>query len=299
MEFAYRSYRVASMACLVSAAIAGGARAWWPEGHSIIARAALRSLPAEVPEFFRKDPGLAAHCAQDPDVMKARETPALRDAEDPEHFIDWELLAGKALPPTRSEFVKLCQELRQSPKSVGTAPYAITEATERLTVAFAEHRRWPKNRYIRTKCLVYAGCLAHYAGDLCMPLHTTVHFDGHADAAGKSPRSGIHAKVDSLIERLELKPEELAKDQKPDAAAQVLPAVVTEMDHSRALIDRTYALEAQFPPAEGAWTASPEVRAFTLERARAATRFVASLYLTAWRKSADIKLPAWLKREGP
>src|SRR5437764_832460 len=65
------------------------------------------------------------------------------------------------------------------------------------------------------------GILAHYAGDICMPLHTTVDYDGRVTADGRSPHSGIHAKVDSLIEKLPLRPEDLAAGQKIEPLAEV------------------------------------------------------------------------------
>jgi hypothetical protein len=273
------------------------AAAWWPKGHSIVAEAAVRSLPAEVPAFFRRGTGMAAHCAQDPDVFKQRETAALNDAEGPEHYVDLELLQGKPLPDRRSAYLKLLHELKQEPGKVGTLPYSVAEWTEKLAVAFAEHRKWPANPYIQTKCLVYAGILAHYSGDLAMPLHTTVHHDGRARPDGASPRTGIHARVDSLIEKLQLQPADLARNQQPEAFDALLPAISREIERSRALVDRTYELEPRLPPTRGDWSPSPEIMSFTQERARAAARFTASLYLTAWRKSASVQLPAWLERE--
>jgi len=272
-------------------------RAWFPKGHSILAEAAVKALPTEVPAFFRAGGGLVGHLAQDPDVAKARETPNLNNQEFPEHFIDYELLGGRPLPPTRYGFLKLCIEAKVEPNDAGLVPYAVTEWTERLAVAFAEHRRWPENPHIRTKALVYAGMLSHYATDMCMPLHTTIHYDGRAGADGKSPRTGIHMAVDSLIERLGLKPDELAKGQKVEAFDLLFPAVVKEMEESRTHIDEVYRLEPQLPPGRGAWTPSAEVTAFTKERGRESTRFLACLYLTAWKKSASIKLPSWLERE--
>jgi hypothetical protein len=277
--------------------LAAPALAWWPQGHSIIALAAVRALPAEVPSFFREGGPLIAHLAQDPDVMKDRETPNVNDAEFPEHFIDWELLQGKELPPTRYGFLKLCGSTGLDPKDVGLAPYAIAEWTERLTLAFAEHRKWPHNPHIRTKCLFYAGILSHYSGDLCMPLHTTIHYDGRVKADGKVPRSGIHARVDSLIEKLALEPRALAEGQRIEPVPVLFPAIVAQIQNSRKLIDRTYELEAQLPPERGTWTATREVREFGTERAREATRFTAALYLTAWRNSARVTLPPWLERE--
>jgi hypothetical protein len=103
--------------------------------------------------------------------------------------------------------------------------------------------------------------------------------------------------VDSLIEKCGLKPQDLAQDQKPQAVEAIMPAVLAEIRRSRALVDRTYELEAGLPPEEGAWTPRPEVLAFTRERGRAGAGFLGSLYLTAWKKSETVSLPAWLKRE--
>src|SRR6185369_16893743 len=83
---------------------AGPAWAWWPAGHSILSKAAVKALPGEVPQFFRAGGGMIGHCAQDPDVAKNREAPNLNDEESPEHYLDFELLQGSALPPTRYAF---------------------------------------------------------------------------------------------------------------------------------------------------------------------------------------------------
>lgn len=273
------------------------AHAWWPKGHSIIAEGAVRALPAEVPSFFRKGTGQIAHNAQDPDVLKNRALPELRDAEDPEHFFDQELMRGKPLPPTRSAFLKLCAEEKLDPKGVGYVPYAVTEWTERLTIAFAEHRKFPRNPYIRQKCLVYAGMLAHYAGDMCQPLHLTVEFDGRIPPGGGTPKRGIHAKMDALIEKLNLTPQALAHDQQPVVFEALFPAVVAEIAAGRKHIDHVYALEADLPPEQGAWSPTPAAQEMGVERGRAAAKFLASLYLTAWKKSASIELPPWLERE--
>jgi hypothetical protein len=280
----------------VAAGLALPAAAWWPQGHSILTEAAVRALPEEVPAYFREGHGLAAHLAQDPDVAKNRDAPNAQDAETPEHYIDWELLGGRTLPTTRYAFLRLCAEAKLDPKAIGTLPYSVTEWTERLTLAFAEHRKWPENPHIRTKSLVYAGILAHYAGDLCMPLHCTIHFNGRARPDGTSPNSGIHARVDSLIEKVGLKPADLAREQKPEAYPRLLPAVLAEIERSRALVDRVYELEAKLPPERGEWKPEPEVVAFTEERGRAATRFLGSLYLSAWRNSHGVRLPVWLER---
>ncbi|MBW3637081.1 MAG: hypothetical protein KY445_11570, partial [Armatimonadetes bacterium] len=208
--------------------------AWWPQGHSIITAAAVESLPAaEIPAWFRDGRAQIAHGAQDPDVQKNRELAVMNEAEFPQHFFDWELLQGRPLPKSRAEFYQLCQKLKVNPSDVGEAPYAIAEATQRLTMIFAEARRWPDNPYIRTKALVQAGILSHYSADIAMPLHVTIHHDGRVLPNGKSPRTGIHSKVDSLIEKLAMKPETLAQNQKIAAFPLLLPAIEAQMKDSQ------------------------------------------------------------------
>jgi hypothetical protein len=295
----YRHFVALSALIALSWLLVAPASAWWPRGHAIIAKGALKALPADVPAFFRDGGDTVGHLSYDPDVLKARETPALRSSEEPEHYLDLELLGGKPVPRTRYEYYKLCSELGQEPTKVGTLPYSVTEWTERLTVAFAEHRKWPKNPIIRMKTLVYAGMLAHYAGDLCMPLHTTVHFNGRAKPDGTSPRTGIHERLDSLIERLDLKPEQLARDLQVAAEPNVLGAVVHEIDQSHRLVEKAYSIEDKLPPRNESapWTPNPEATGFGTERGRAAVRFLATLYATAWKNSEMVKLPAWLERE--
>jgi len=273
--------------------------AWWPQGHSILSEAAVKASPDELPAFFRAGSGFVGHMAQDPDVLKNRGLPHISDREGPEHYLDYEMLQGHPLPEKRSEYLKLCNDLKIEPSDVGYVPYSVAECTERLAMAFAEGRRWPNNPYIQEKTLVYAGILSHYAEDLCMPLHVTVDHDGRALPNGKSPRTGIHSKVDSLIEKMAFQPQELAKNQKIEPLDDLMPGIMAEIMASRSHIDEAYKLEKQLPPETGAWTASPSVKAFATERARESVRFTASLYLTAWRKSKDIQLPKWLVRESP
>lgn len=279
-------------AALVVLALAAPARAWWAGGHSLITRAAVQALPPEVPDFFRQGTEAMARLAPLPDAERNPALGHLRSAGRGEHFLDLELLAGKALPDQRYDFLKLCAAAGQDPAQVGTVPYAVAEWTERLTLAFAQHRRWPGNALVQAECLIAAGNLAHYAEDLCQPLHTTVHYDGRALDGGKSPRSGIHEKVDSLPEKLNLASADLAVGLAPVAGDSLMPLIVAQLEASNALVDSVYAMEGELDHLE-----SPRVRALVLERTRAAAALTAGLYLRAWTGSAAVELPGWLQRD--
>ena len=271
-------------------------QAWHDEGHYYTAVAAAKSMPEDVPAFFRDGAPAVGHGALDPDVFKDRDLPQLNHCEFPEHFIDVELLQGHDLPLLRYDYLRLCQELDVDPTKAGTLPYAITEWTQKLTMAFAEHRANPNNPYVRAKCLVYAGILAHYAADLHMPLHTSVHWDGRAEEGVPYVRTGIHNKVDALPTKIpynELFAEPLPT---PLVSRDIFTFTLDELAKSHALVDRVYELENSYPEWSDLNLTNESVRAFTTERTRAAAAFTADLFLSAWRNSADIRMPPWLDR---
>src|SRR5437764_12308392 len=119
----------AALLVVTDAGVRTPAWAWWPAGHAILSKAAVKALPAEVPAFFREGGAMIGHCAWDPDVEKNRATPQLDDAESPEHYLDSELLKGHPLPATRYPFIALCAEMKLDPKAVGLVHYSTAEGT--------------------------------------------------------------------------------------------------------------------------------------------------------------------------
>lgn len=267
--------------------------AWWGGGHDILTQAAVKALPDEMPEFFRSAEKMVAHCVYDPDLSKERGTPHARQAEYGEHYIDIELFGEHPIPDGREAHIKLCAELGIAPRAVGTLPYALAEWTERLAVAFAEYRKWPDNPMIQHKCFLYAGFLSHYAQDMCQPLHLTIHFDGMVQEDKTRLHAGIHEKVDSAVEILKLDPAKLAEGQQVGAVDDLMPAIIEQIKAGHGLLDGVYALAEDWKNLK---EPTPALVDFTNDRAREAVRWTASLYLTAWKLSENVKLPGWLDR---
>ncbi len=266
-------------------------QAWHSPGHQLVARAAATTLPASMPAFLRSGGPALAKISLDPDLARNRLTPQWADAHAADHFFDVELLGDAPLPATRHQFIALCQQRGIAPEAVGYLPYAIVENTQRLALALAEYRKAPDDPVVQAKCLVYAGLLSHLAADLEQPLHTTVHYDGRVEVAGKSPRTGIHTKVDALPTPA-LPLERVTEGLSPRVLPNLWDAVQQELAASHAKVDRVYDLEAKLPE-RGATEVDAAVAAFTLERMRAATLFNASLLMTAWALSETITLPDW------
>ncbi len=136
----------------------GTAWAWHGRGHERATRLAVSALPGDFPRFFVQGADLTAHCAHDPDLFTRPIGPdRLHKTESSEHYFDLERLGGQRIPELRYELLAWCVKHDVPPYKLGLVPYAVAEWTQRLAVAFAEHRRWPGNRRIQLKALVGPG----------------------------------------------------------------------------------------------------------------------------------------------
>jgi hypothetical protein len=288
----------ALLCCLVGGALlADPAAAWLARGHEMVTRGGLESLPESVPSFLREGATTVSHVAVDADLARAREAPQLRAQEHPEHFFNLERLGGEPLPPDRSRFLWLVAQRRLGLWEVGALPYAVSEWAQRLMLALAEHRRWPDDPHVQAKALIYAGHLSHYTGDLCQPLHTTVHHDGRAaPPRWRSPRSGIHWLADALLEAADFDRGAALEGLSAGVLEDLFAGVVAELERSHSLVERVYALEPELPAPGSDRATSPRVAAFAAERLRSCAGFYGTLVNTAWEHSAQVELPQWLVR---
>jgi len=270
-------------------------QAWHADGHRITTFDAITLLSEELPKFLQDGRDQMAWDSIDPDLMRNRSLPQLRDRESPDHYLDLELLQGKELPDMRSGFLRFLgsQEPSLDPSQVGTLPYSVVEVTQRLTLAFAQLRRQLADEHLQAKVMISAAYVAHYATDLCQPLHTTIHHDGRALQDYSSPLTGIHQQVDALFGRLQPQNENRDESLVPRVLKPIFPAVVEELERSHAEVDRVYELEGDLMPLEADGEPSARLRAWTRERYRASVLFTSSLILTAWRESADLQIPEW------
>ena len=269
---------------------------WSGDGHRLIARLAAARAPADLPDFFRGGSRRIADASVEPDTLRLRSLPELRSREYPEHYLDLEFLEGEPLPPVRYEFLEILEGKKLDPRRVGMVPYAVLEATQRLAVAFAEHRLRPEDPDIQARVLFLAGVLSHYSADMSQPLHTTLHHNGRARPDGSSPGTGIHHLVDSLLTRVGASFEPAPCIPWPAAFEDLGQGVRTALTESHALVDRVYELEAELEWAEDG-TPSDPVQAFADERLTSAVLLTARLFATAWQLADGVVLPEWRLRQ--
>lgn len=265
----------------------GSVQAWWVNGHARITEAAVRLLPEEMPEFFRKAGPALGQMAGDPDRWKNPGTAHLRASEGPEHFLDLEDLGGNEIPGDRYKGIQLIMRLGKNPEKVGLLPYSLMDGYEKLACCFQDLRENPADPVRQWRCLVYAGSLAHYAGDCAMPLHTTRDFDGRLRKGQPPLQKGIHARLDAYPEKHGITVEEIAKDLKMGSLENPWDRLLEEFRQSHRLVDDAYKIDA----VGGFQEPSQESRAFVLSRCRAAARLTADLWMGAWQKSKALPKP--------
>src|SRR5208283_2330159 len=110
--------------------------------------------------------------------------------------------------------------------------------------AFYDYRAEPENAAARAKCLVYAGVLAHFTGDVTMPLHTTRDYDGKPGTDGKQVQRGIHAKIDAFPEKNHFGPEEISQGLEAGRIEDIWDRVLKTIQDSHANVNRCYDLDA-------------------------------------------------------
>ena len=127
-----------------------GAFGWGNEGHEYVNRVAAEHIPAEMPRFLRHAIAEITYLGPEPDRWRSPSEFALKNAQEPDHYIDLERVAWlDPLPPGRDEFYRKLYEKRTTttdhpddylPERVGLQPYITTEVYGRLKAAFREYR---------------------------------------------------------------------------------------------------------------------------------------------------------------
>ena len=282
--------------------------AWGRDGHKIINRVAMETLPPSMPAFLRTPQALdeIEYLGPEPDRWRSSAEPELSSTGAPEHFIDLELAylaVPDGLPAARYDFVDdlnaadrrhpdLADQL--TPQKVGLLPWQANEDFERLTVDMGNYRQLQRARadtYGAEQAILYdIGCLGHYVGDGSQPLHTTINYNGWVEAENPeqfSRQRGIHSRFETEFVHDNLH----ARDVAPlIPKARVVKATFQDfllyLRTSHAHVAQVYRFDKR-GAFDGRGTAAS--RSFTAERLAAGATMLRDMVYTAWLDSARTK----------
>jgi len=276
---------------------------WGREGHLMINRLAVESLPSDMPAFFRTPEAITQieYLGPEPDRWRSLAEPELVAAQAPDHFIDLERadVIG-TLPKQRYEYIadlyaagithpKMAADFR--PERVGFQPYITSEVWERLKSALRDYReasaKHENTKPIEAAVLFYAGWLGHYVGDGSQPLHTTVNYNGWVgkeNPNGYTTEHKIHWLFEGVYVGANIKPADIKPlITQPHPTSDEWADYLAYLRHSSTLVESVYQLE-KAGGFQGAGT--PEAKQFTSERLAAGASMLRDLIYSAWLESA-------------
>lgn len=156
-----------------------GAKAWGPRGHELVNEHAVGTLPPELRPFFEAHRAWLVSNASLPDEWVDSDPD-----EQPHHYIDIERYARKfeQMPQKREQVIARVGERYLADS--GDILWWLPHATHQLARAMRARNK--------EEILRWAVAVAHYAADICQPLHTTENYDGQL-----TQQPGVHAKFET------------------------------------------------------------------------------------------------------
>lgn len=271
------------------------AHAWGNDGHRMINRLAMSSLPADVPPFLHGEIALnkIEYLGPEPDRWRSPAEPELSSAQAPEHFIDLEPAdALGPLPHKRFDFEAKVFAAGDRPDRIGLQPWQTIEVWERLKAAMRQYRTMSANREntapVEAVIDFYAGWLGHYVGDGANPLHTTIQYNGWTgpNPNGYTTERKIHYEFESPFISANIHSPDIAAKMTPAKAidGDMFDAYVAYLRQTATHVEKVYQLEkAGGFVDEG----SPESRAFAAQRLAAGASMLRDMIYSAWIDSAQ------------
>ena len=271
--------------------------AWGEKGHYIVNEAATMSMPTDMPPFFYKAFPQLVWTAYDPDRWRGA-GPSLEAANPPDHFLDYEYVAGLELPPDRYKFIALLGSsgtLRRHALQnswTGFLPWRIAELSEQLT---SEWRQWrlaapgsSERAFIEADIIRDAGILGHFAGDASNPHHTTIHYNGWAgpNPNGYAIDCGTHDRFERYFVSHAMSAADVAPRVPKTATLRgdYFAAALDEVRQSNSLVEPLYRLDR-----DGAFALvtppSPQGVDFAASRLAAGAAMLRDLWWSTWKNS--------------
>lgn len=276
------------------------ASAWGNEGHTYVNRVAAQKIPASMPLFLRRAVMEIAYLGPEPDRWRSPSEVSLKNAQEPDHFIDLERVAWlDPLPPGRYEFYRKLYEKRATttdhaddylPECVGAQPYITMEVYGRLKAAFRQYRQQraahEPTADVEQAIIFYAGWLGHYVADGAQPLHTTIRYNGWVgpNPNGYTTEHHIHALFETTYVGANISAKNFGGLVKaPERLDDPFARYVAYLRDSNALVEQVYVIEKA-----GGFIGKGSSAAFdlTTHRLAAGSQMLLNLWYTAWLESA-------------
>jgi len=287
-----------ALVLILSFLVAPSLFAWGQKGHLMSSEAAAIGLPRDMPPFFLNAAGELTYLGPEPDRWRATGE-SLDAMNPPDHFLDYEYVAGLKLPPDRFRFIDLLYKsgtLRRhgiSNSTAGFLPWRIAELADQLTTEFRIWRATPKNsieqKYVEHEIVAIAGVLGHFVADSSNPHHTTTNFNGWADPNpnGYAIDCGTHDRFELYFVTQNIDTSDVTpKLAEPVLRTDYFKTAIDFVKTSNSLVERVYQLDKAGDFDLFRKPVSAEAKDFTTDRLAAGASLLRDFWWSAWVNSA-------------
>ena len=208
--------------------LALGLSSWGFLVHRTVNQLAIYSLPEPLQSYFHKDQNYLVINSPRPDIRRNTDK-----SEATKHFIDLEAYGPNAannMPLNWADAVKKYSQ--DTLLKYGWAPYLIMSELDKLTNAFRS-----KNK---DSILFYAADIGHYIGDVHVPLHTTINYDGQL-----TNQKGLHSLWESFIPELRIDQYQLYNIHKATYLKNPSEALWEDIRQAASLVPEMLAVEQE------------------------------------------------------
>jgi hypothetical protein len=152
---------------------------WGFQGHKLINNKAVYHLPEGMFPFYKENIDYITEHAIDPDKRRhSDKEEATRHYIDIDHYVPEGDNPFEVVPRKWNDAVELFSE--DTLLEYGIVPWRVLQMTSFLTEAFKQGNKG--------EILRLSAELGHYVSDACVPLHTTLNYDGQLTG-----QKGIHS----------------------------------------------------------------------------------------------------------
>ena len=187
--------RIALVLLLLFALTPVSIRGWGMDVHRYITRRAFEGLPAEMRGFYAPHLDFVSEHAADPDLWRMMDLRGELGTEDPNHFLDIDMLDEPApftnVPRDWNAFVARYGTDRAN--RAGRLPWRTEEVYGKLVTAFKDLGR-NSSPYAADTARYLSAVIAHYVEDAHVPFHAVGNHDGQL-----TNQRGIHARFETEL----------------------------------------------------------------------------------------------------
>ena len=167
--------------------------AWGMDVHRLLTGRAIDGLPLPLKPFYAEQRAFVVEHAADPDLWRVVALRGELGAEDPNHYVDLDLVEKPPFTGIPHEWdAYVAKYGLEQATQMGRLPWRTEEIYNRLVAAFTDMAKGTGPAYAGDNARYLSAVLSHYVEDAHVPFHANANHDGQL-----TNQRGIHSRFET------------------------------------------------------------------------------------------------------